>query len=391
MRVLHVTPYFAPAFRYGGPPRSVLGLCQGLQRAGVHVEVVTTTANGPAELPSSPPEGSVYEGITVRYAPAAFPRRFFGARLRGVVSSALRDADLCHIHGIWNVPEWTASRLARARNVPYVISPRGMLQPAARRHGRWRKRAAFQLMERAALAGAEFLHATSQAEAAVLESLDLGAPVIVVPNGVDVAAASHVAPEFRLRLGIARDAFVILFLGRVHPIKRLDLLADAFAALRAGHSAAHLVIAGPDDRGHLAEIMTRLTAHAGYVHAIDSVDERGKWSLLRDADALVLCSDSESFGLVVVEAMAAAVPVVVTQTCPWREIEAHGSGFYVEHSVAAIAEALRRLAANRGLAAGMGARGAAFVRDRYSWDAIGSQMAARYDAALGRRRDDRVA
>ncbi|HEX9420971.1 MAG TPA: glycosyl transferase group 1, partial [Methylomirabilota bacterium] len=62
MRVLHVTPYFAPAFRYGGPPRSVLGLCRALLRQGVEVEVLTTTADGPSELPCSPLEGDVYEG-----------------------------------------------------------------------------------------------------------------------------------------------------------------------------------------------------------------------------------------------------------------------------------------------------------------------------------------
>ena len=391
MRVLHVTPYFAPAFRYGGPPRSVLGLCQGLQRAGVHVDVVTTAANGATDLPSSPPEGSEYEGIAVHYAPVAFPRRFFGARLRGPLSSALAGADLCHIHGIWNVPEWTASRLARARTVPYVISPRGMLQPAALRQGRWRKRVAFRLFERATLAGAEFLHATSNAEAAILQTLNPTGPIVVVPNGVDAAAASGATPELRARLGIARDAFVVLFLGRIHPIKRLDLLAGAFAALRASWPAAHLVLAGPDEGGHLAEIMSRLTAHAGFVHALDAVNEREKWALLRDADALVLCSDSESFGLVVVEAMAAGVPVVVTRTCPWHEVEAHGCGFYVEQSAAGIAQALRELAGNRFLAAGMGARGAALVRDRYSWDAIGRQMAAHYSNVLGRTRDDRVA
>src|SRR5947207_13541712 len=135
MRVLHVTPDFAPGFRYGGPPRSVLGLCQGLQRAGVDVEVLTTTADGPNDLAASPPEGTRYDGLLVRYVPRAFPRRFFGARIRATLSSALSRVDLCHIHGIWNVPEWAATRLARARDVPYIVSPRGMLQPAAMRHG----------------------------------------------------------------------------------------------------------------------------------------------------------------------------------------------------------------------------------------------------------------
>ena len=391
MRVVHVTPYFAPAFRYGGPPRSVLGLCQGLQRAGVHVEVLTTAANGPTDLAPSPPEGSEYQGVAVRYVPVAFPRRFFGGRLRGPLAAALSRADLCHIHGIWNVPEWTASRLARARGISYVVSPRGMLQPGALRHGRWRKRTAFRLFERATLARADLLHATSEAEATALQSLGLKVPVVVVPNGVDLAAASSAEPGFRSRLGIARDAFVIVFLGRIHPIKRLDLLAAAFATLRETHSAAHLILAGPDERGDLADIMSRLTAHAGFVHALDSVTEEEKWALLRDANVSVQCSDSESFGLAVVEAMAAGIPVVVTRTCPWPEIETRGCGFYVEQSAGAITSALRQLVMNRIRATEMGERGAAFVREHYGWEAIGRRMAASYAELLELKRRERVA
>ena len=78
MRVLHVTPYFAPAFRYGGPPRSILGLCRALVDAGVEVEVFTTTANGPEPLPAAP-EGTEYEGVRVRYFPLAWPQRYWRA------------------------------------------------------------------------------------------------------------------------------------------------------------------------------------------------------------------------------------------------------------------------------------------------------------------------
>src|SRR5215212_4181629 len=120
MHVVHVTPYFAPAFRYGGPPRTVLGLCHALRAAGVEIEVVTTTANGDSPLPASQ-EGDDYEGIPVHYAAAAFPRRYFGAALALPLRAALQRADICHIHGLWNAPEWRAASAARARGVPYVI------------------------------------------------------------------------------------------------------------------------------------------------------------------------------------------------------------------------------------------------------------------------------
>jgi len=85
VRVLHVSPYFAPAFVYGGPPRSILGLCKGLQQSGIDVEVFTTTANGKTDMPASPVSGDRYEGVPVRYFARTVPRRLWNA-------SGLREA-----------------------------------------------------------------------------------------------------------------------------------------------------------------------------------------------------------------------------------------------------------------------------------------------------------
>ena len=165
-----------------------------------------------------------------------------GARLRGPLSSALAGADLCHIHGIWNVPEWWASHLARGRHVPYVISPRGMLQPAAMRRGRFRKAVAYRLLESRNLRRASMLHATSDQEADALRALALDVPIAVVPNGVDLAAADAARRGYRARLGIPADAFVVLFLGRLHLIsgrKCANENAFRIGDLRLGSSLHH--------------------------------------------------------------------------------------------------------------------------------------------------------
>jgi len=378
LRVLHVTPYFPPALPYGGPPASVLGLCQGLQRAGVDVEVVTTTANGRASLPPSPPGGEKYDGVPVHYADRAFPRRFFGARVRGPLKSALAGADVCHIHGIWNVPEWWASRMARALDTPYVISPRGMLQPEAMRRGRMRKAAAWSLVDARNVKGAALLHATSEQEATALRALDLGARIEVVPNGVDLTAARRSTPGFRSRLGIPAEAFVVLFLGRMHRIKRLDLLVDALTATRVAHPHMHLVLAGPDEQHLIPGLLARAADGAEHVHAIGEIHDSDKWALVKDADVLVQCSDSESFGMSVVESLASGVPVIATRTTPWSELETNGCGFWVEQTAPAIAGALSALVRDPSLRKNMGERGAAFARDRYSWDAVASRMARLY-------------
>jgi len=220
------------------------------------------------------------------------------------------------------------------------------------------------------------------ADAVELRRLELGVPIAFVPNGVEMEAAQHATAGFRRSLGIPSDAFVIVFLGRKHQIKRLDLLADAFIDVRAMHPSAHLILAGPDEHALMPALMRRLSAHAGFVHVLDTVTGNDKWALLRDADVFVQCSDSESFGLVVVEALAAGVPVVVTRTCPWPEVVSHGCGFWVEQTAPAIAAAIATLIEDPARRLRMSERATAFVRERYSWDIVAREMVQLYSEAI---------
>jgi len=246
------------------------------------------------------------------------------------------------------------------------------------RRGRWRKAVAYSLFERRNLEGAALLHATSEQEADAIRDLRLGVPVAVVPNGVDLDAARQAVRGYRARLGIPAGAFVVLFLGRMHRIKRLDLLGAAIADVRATHPSVHLVLAGPDEHGLIPGLLQQLSAHADAVHALDAVSGGDKWALLKDADVMVQCSDSESFGLAVVESLAAGVPVIATRTTPWQAVEARDCGFWVEQNAPAIAAAIRTLVDDPVRRARMGERAAAFAGEQYGWDAIAPVMARLY-------------
>jgi glycosyltransferase involved in cell wall biosynthesis len=378
---LHVSAYFAPAFRYGGPPRSILGLCRALRGADVDVHVLTTTANGVDDLPPSPDGGETYEGIPVRRLPRRFPRRFFGCGgMRATLRSYLHTFDLVHLHGLWNLPVWTAARAARRAGVPYFISPRGMLNPQAVGIRAWRKRLFYQLLERRNLASAAFLHATSSAEAAALAALRLDVPIVTLGNGVDLPEDR---PEgggaFRRQRGIPAEAPIIAFLGRIHAIKRLDLLADAFLKLTRESAGARLVLAGPFEQPEYQRAIARRLESVGQdVLWTGELDQAAKWALLRDTDALVICSDQESFGMSIAEGLAAGVPVIATQTCPWPELETHDCGWWVDHSVDGIAKAMSAVVADRRRAAGMGERGRELVRERFAWSAVAAAMKNEY-------------
>jgi glycosyltransferase involved in cell wall biosynthesis len=371
LRIVHVCAYFAPAFVYGGPPRSVLALCRAQRDAGADVRVVTTSANGDGEVSEEVIARAEYEGIPVRYCSRAWPRSiFYAPSFSSVVATELRDADVLHIHGLWNAAVWSAAAAARHQQRPYLLSPRGMLAPAARAHDAWRKRLVYPLADRRVIRDAARLHATSQLEFDELTRLTDPDRVVFVPNGVELP-----------RVGVSHErAPLVLFLGRIHPIKRLDLLADAFGRVRQQHADAHLVIAGPDEDGHRAQVAPLFTPFGDAVTWTGRVDETGKRELLNAAAVLVMCSDAESFGMSVAEAMAAGTPVVVTRTCPWPDVESHRTGFWVEQTPDAVAAGVNAVLSDRSTAREMGCRGRSLVASQYSWPHAASALINQYQA-----------
>jgi glycosyltransferase involved in cell wall biosynthesis len=389
IRVLHVAPYFAPAFVYGGPPRSIHALCKALVAAGVAVDVMTTTANGRGQpLPSATSTPRTFDGVDARYFPIGTPSWLWRApALDAAVDAEIDRYDVVHVHGLWHWPGWYAAAAARRAGIPYVISPRGMLEPEALAMHRLRKAAAYHVIERRNLEAAALLHATSPREAATLEARRFGPRVFLASNGVDPDAVTCADPAPALRrLGFDPAGRFVLYLGRIHPIKRLDLLAAAAGLLRARDVT--IVIAGPDEAGCRAAVGPLFEAAGLPTRWVGPVEGEQKAALLTGARALVLCSDSESFGLSVAEAMAAGTPVVTTDTCPWHEAAAADAGFSVPQTADAIANALDDVLADPPRARAMGARGRALVLERYAWRSAAATIALEYEKLAGRRVDD---
>jgi len=264
--------------------------------------------------------------------------------------------------------------------VPFVVSPRGMLDGGSLGHHRWRKTLGYWVRERKYLQRAALLHATSASEAKSLERLSLGPQIVRVPNGVSPPARVP-GGRFRDKLGLADNVGLVLFLGRLHPIKRLDLLVSMFEKVRAEEPGARLVLAGPED-GVDAQDLIEQASDTRTVSWIGEVRPDEKWALLSEADVLVSCSDSESFGMSVVEAMAMGTPVVTTKTCPWEEVEKERAGFWVSQRVHDIADAVLKVLRQRDCARAMGERGQKLVLDRYRWPAIGRAMSEHYARIL---------
>lgn len=382
MRILHVCAYYAPAYVYGGPVRSIHALCQAQLENGMDVEVFTTTAAGAHRLDAAP-HGRRFDGIRVRYFELSPPAALLGASALGpALNRALPDADIVHVHGLFNRTVWDAASCLHAAGKPYVLSPRGMLEAAALAHHRWRKRVAWHLRDRATVSRASVLHATSSFEAETLRREFGEQPVVQIPNAVALSAAgAGDVQAWRAARGIAAEAPVVLSLGRLHRIKRLDLVAASFLELRRRVPAVQLVIGGPDEQGLRPSLERQLAAAGGAVHWIAHVDEATKPVLLAAATVLLQCSDSESFGMSVAEALAAGTPVVVTRTCPWQEVEDWGCGAWVEQSPDAIAAALWALVTDADRAREQGRAGRRLIEQRMSPSSVADAWQAVYRSA----------
>jgi glycosyltransferase involved in cell wall biosynthesis len=380
LRIVHVTAYFAPAYAFGGPPRSLLALCRAQQAAGLDIEVFTTTANRGAPLPAAP-GGRDMEGVRTRYFPVSTPAFLLGAAsMTPPLAAALTTADVVHIHGLFNRTVWLASRAAHAAAVTTIVSPRGMLEPAALAYHQWRKRATWMVNDRRVMQRADAWHATSEMESRTLGRLSPARRIIEIPNAVDdVVVAPGDVQDARARAGVPPGARYVLFLGRLHPIKRLDLFGEACAML-SDLPDLHVVIAGPDERGHRAVVQGRFAPLRDRVHWIGEVDRRTKNGLLTGAAVLVSCSNSESFGMSVAEAMLASVPVVVTRTCPWSLVETARCGQWVAQSAAAIAAALRGVLLNPEDGRRQGERGRVVALHEYGPAAIGARWRDAYES-----------
>jgi glycosyltransferase involved in cell wall biosynthesis len=398
MKVLHVIPTLAA--RTGGPPAAVIESSLALRRIGIECTIATTdlaeAASAPAHrriAPADMPAGA--DALDIRMFASQPPRRLaFSPDMFWALASEVTQYDVVHIHSLFLFPQFAASFRARRAAVPYVVSPRGALDPHLRTRGRAIKSISDRLWQRGMLEGAAALHVTSADEARLTADVAPGVRREVVPNGINWASYQTLPDrrEFRSRCAIAPEAPLVMYLGRLSHKKGLDVLIDAFVAVRRALPSAHLAICGPDDEGLTMSLLTRARrarvanamTFAGMLHG------RDKLAALAAADVWALPSLTENFGIAVVEAMAAGVPSIVSphvNIAP--QIAAVGAGIVAPRDPGSFATAIARVLADAAHASDLRQRGRDFAR-RYDWNAVAPQLASMYKRAA-RDHDLRIA
>lgn len=377
MRVLHVIPSLDPAS--GGPARSVPALCEALSTAGADV---TLHAIGGPGRPT-----------TVRIGGERFPIRIFPSLpgTRQVPTPAFYRAitagprfDLVHINSMWNAAVSVAALACRRAGIPYVVSPRGMLQRVSLSRRQLPKRLVYALLERRTVSGARAFHFLTEAEARDSDGLTGDKPFFILSSGIDPGIRQS-TQKGRFRRGNPRliGKKIMLFMGRLHWSKGLDVQLEALGILARDHPDLVWVLVGPDG-GEWPSLVQR-AEQLGLKDRIISTGFLGgdeRLEALADADVFVLTSRHEAHSMAMNESLALGIPLVISESVQFDLVKSRGAGLVVSNDAAAVARAVARVVTDREIAAGLREAGFRLVDETLSWPRIAQTMLLQYNNLL---------
>ena len=397
MNILYAVHGYKPAYRIGGPVISVSAAAETLAKKGHRVTVFTTSSNLDAELDVPYDRPVDVDGVEVWYFRREEPLQkwlpfvpylsrsmgfLYCPAMKGELERVMPRIDVVDTHMPFVYPSYAAAHAAFRHGRPLFYHQRGNFDPGRLAFRGRKKRLYISLVEKPIMRRATRLIALTEAECASFRALGVDTPCEVVPNGIDLPPARPGAAErVEQKWGVAADAQLILFLGRLHPQKGAETLLDAFARVQSAVPNAILMMAGPDEwrletswRERVAsEGLADRVIFAGMLTGDDKAD------VLARADLFCLPSLGEGFSMAVLEALAASTAVMLSPGCHFPEVEPE-AGVIVEADAERMADAMVRLLADPARLRAMGDAGRKLVAERYTWDAVADRLIEVYES-----------
>jgi glycosyltransferase involved in cell wall biosynthesis len=411
VRILKTVQSYYPFQEKGGTVVKVRALAQGLARRGHQVTVLTAdlgiskyreqnnghnniagqngrNGDSPHIEPCSWGYRLEENGVAAIYLPsrAHYRALTWNPSVIGFSRNSLEAFDIVHCYGLYDLLGPIVARYCRHLEVPYVIEPMGMYRPIDRGFQLkmlWRSTVGHAFWSNAA----QIIATSEMEEGELLEDGVSREKLAVRYNGIDIPSREKAAPRgsFRLKWRIPPEEPLILFLSRLIPRKGADILIEAFA--QACPSVGRLVIAGPEGEPGYRAHLEKCASNSGVADRIiftGAIYNDEKQALLSDATIFALPSRYENFANVAAEAMAAGVPVIISEFCGIRSIVEGQAGLVIPVDRDALTEALRKLLTDSQLYARFqeGCRRAAA---RLSWECLTEQMEGYYNQVLTAR------
>ena len=349
VKVLQVIPSIGPL--RGGPSFVIRSMSEGLAARGCQVDVVTTDDNGPERLSVPLDRPVLQNAVSYWYFPRQTHFYIVSWPLSRWLQKNMASYDVVHIHALFSFAVICAAWWAKRYGVPYIIRPLGTLNRWGIQNRRpWLKQASLRLIEGRILSAAAAVHYTSDEEREQAGAVVPAIRPVVIPNPVDVPLTrGHATGWLKSRYPSIDGKRIILFLSRLDPTKGIDLLLEAFARLRTRIPNIALVLGGAGNERFVEQL--RRQAHELKIESdviwTGFLEGEAKKAVLSEADLFVLPSYSENFGVAAVEAMAAGLPLIVTDRVGiHREIAAARAGLVVPCQAEPLSGALARMLEN---------------------------------------------
>ncbi|MBE8994683.1 hormogonium polysaccharide biosynthesis glycosyltransferase HpsP [Microcystis aeruginosa] len=382
MKILQIVPSISLV--YGGPSQMVLGLSAALAQLGQDVTIITTDSNGdtgqaPLDVPLGVPVSQ--NGYQIYYFPCSPFRRYkFSLDLFTWLANRAKNYDIAHIHALFSPVSSISASIARYRQLPYILRPLGTLDPADLQKKRQLKQIYANFLEKPNLAAAAAVHFTSQQECQTAERFNIKTKDIVIPLGVDFFNPQALPVT---GFDLPQNKPIILYMSRLDPKKGLDLLLPSLESLLEKGLDFHFVLAGgnPQDQEYENRIKNQIersilvknTTITGFVTG------EVKNSLLARADLFVLPSYYENFGIAVAEAMAAGIPVVISDRVDLHPaVTAAAAGWVTACQLEDLTNTLATAITNPEIRQQRGKNARDLVLNQYSWSAIAEQLLTVY-------------
>lgn len=364
---------------HGGPSRAIVDMERALSARGIEVTTVTTNDDGDrSTLPIECGTAVALPDATRWYFPRKTVFYKVSIGLGRWLWENIGTFDIVHVHALFSFPPVVAMFLARRAGVPYVVRPLGVLaQYGMLRRRPGLKRFSFALLERPLLESASALHFTSRAEQLEAEALGLKCNSVVIPLGID----TYRLAEIGARTFESGAQFNLLFLSRIDPKKNVEGLLHALSLVRSKHPRVRMTIAG-DGEPTYVNTLKALGTQLGLRDNLDWVGYVGdeqKYRVLEGADAFVLPSYSENFGIAAVEALATGLPCIVSDgVAISREIATAHAGVVTGTDVTSIVAGIQQILENRSEYLAMSAAARGLAASAFSIETMGARLEALY-------------
>ena len=308
----------------GGPSRSVPMLVKGLAELGVDVTLMT--------IRSENMNIHALEGTTakLKVLEPSFSRKEIARYLTD------EKFELIQIQSMWEMPYHKVMVEARKLDIPYIVTPRGMLEPWSLSQKKWKKKPAWWLYQRHDVQKSACVFTTAKTEAEHVSELGITICKAVIPNGIETNA-------YPCKTSVDGVKKQVLFLSRINLKKGIEILFDAWKRLHSDYSDWQLLVIGNGEAKyiHSLEMKAESLGLKDSIKILPPIFGEAKIKVYQESALFCLPSYSENFGLVIAEAMSCGTPVITTTNCPWEILNETYTGWCIDLSVGNLEHALR--------------------------------------------------